>query len=571
MLPPPDITLFQKLVQQSNREQLAWMAGYLAAQLQNGTATEPTAAEAPPAVSNRKITLLYGTETGNAKRLATKFAATAKKHGIGVKLAGLDQYKLADLPKEEYLFAVVSTQGDGEPPASAKKFYEQLQTETAPLQKLKYGVLGLGDTSYPLFCQAAEDLDTCLQKMGGERIIDLQKCDTDYEVEAGEWFVQVAKIVATPTVAPVISVPTVLPTPARPTTHKKIHTGTITENFNLNDIGSAKQTHHIVITTDAATDYAPGDSVGFVPHNSTVLVENILQLTGLDKAKKIRYKEVESTAETLLTQRLNLVYLPERVVAKYAAIVGQEIPAVRMDLLDLLRIYPVQDAAQLEEVIKTLEPITPRLYSISSSPAAHPEEIHITVSRNTFAAGDEQKWGLCSDFLVAQVVGSEVHFYIHHNAQFKLPPPDKDVIMIGPGTGIAPFRSFLAERDATGADGRNWLFFGEQHFVTDFLYQTEIQRYAETGVLNRVNVAFSRDQKEKLYVQHRMQQQAETLWEWLNNGASLYVCGAREPMSIDVETTLLTIIEQQGNLSPEAAAAWLNELEEAGRYLKDVY
>jgi sulfite reductase (NADPH) flavoprotein alpha-component len=272
-----------------------------------------------------------------------------------------------------------------------------------------------------------------------------------------------------------------------------------------------------------------------------------------------------------MTKKLNISFLPDRVVKKYAAIIKQEIPETKISFGDLLRVYPVKDAVQFDEVLQILEPITPRLYSIASSPEAHNGEVHLTVARDTFVINDEVKYGLCSDCLSQWPVDSTIEFYVHHNDQFRLPAEDKDVIMIGPGTGIAPFRSFIAHRDTVGAQGKNWLFFGDQHFVTDFLYQSEIQSWLETGVLTRVNVAFSRDQQQKIYVQHKMKKHGKEIFNWLESGAHVYLCGAKEPMSVDVENTILEIIQLEGNFSAEKAEEYLNVLKEQGRYLKDVY
>ena len=277
------------------------------------------------------------------------------------------------------------------------------------------------------------------------------------------------------------------------------------------------------------------------------------------------------TAFELLKKKLNIFYLPERVVNKYATLVGQEIPVTRIGLLDLLRIYPLNSNNQFADLIGILEPIAPRLYSISSSPDAHSGEVHITVARDKFNVNEEWKVGLCSDFLSQLTVDNSIEFYIHRNSQFKLPADDKDVIMIGPGTGIAPFRSFLAHRDTAGAGGRNWLFFGDQHFVTDFLYQTELQSWVATGVLSKLNVAFSRDQKEKVYVQHKMLKHGKELYDWLLNGASLYVCGTKDPMSSDVEDTLMQIVEKFGEKTIEQAVQFVEQLKDESRYLKDVY
>jgi sulfite reductase (NADPH) flavoprotein alpha-component len=258
-------------------------------------------------------------------------------------------------------------------------------------------------------------------------------------------------------------------------------------------------------------------------------------------------------------------------VNAYASLVSQDIPATRISLLDLLKIYPLKNSDHFEQLIGILEPIAPRLYSISSSPEAHSGEVHITVARDKFSVNDELKYGLCSNFLAQFEVGQEVQFYIHKNSQFRLPADDKDVIMIGPGTGIAPFRSFIAHRDATGSNGKNWLFFGDQHFETDFLYQTEIQNWVETGSLSKIDLAFSRDQEEKIYVQHKLKKKGKEVFDWLQSGATVYVCGTKEPMSIDVENALAEIIQTHGNKKETEALEFINELKSEGRYLKDVY
>lgn len=587
MLTTPKMTLMQELIAGSSREELIWLSGYLAGVVAQGA---PSAVHAAPAYANPapaaqtapatpdataapvKITIAYGTETGNAKKLATDFAARAKKKGIQAKLVGLEQYRLNDLAKEEYFLTVISTQGDGEPPAAAKKFYDHIHGAEVKLEKLKFGVLALGDTAYPLFCKAGEDVDQQLHKIGGHRLLELQKCDTDYETEAGHWFDRVLQQVHSPareTAAQSVTTAAQPPVAGRPG-GKKIYTGTILTNVNLNDRGSGKQTHHLEIAAEGV-EYAPGDSIGIVPENSPVVVEAILALTGADANRPFPHRQEEWPLAKLLAKRLNIVYLPERVVKKYAAVVKQDIPETKIGLLDLLKIYPVRDVAQFHAVVAILEPIAPRLYSISSSPEAHPGEIHLTVARDTFHINEEIKYGLCSDGLSLLKEGQTIEFYVHHNSQFRLPAPDADIIMIGPGTGIAPFRSFLAQRDAQGAAGRNWLFFGDRHFTTDFLYQTEIQDWVRTGVLTRINTAFSRDQARKVYVQHKMENQSADLFSWLESGAHVYVCGAKEPMSVDVEQTLLGIIRKEGNKTATQAEHYLEELRETGRYTKDVY
>jgi sulfite reductase (NADPH) flavoprotein alpha-component len=587
MLTTPKLQLMQELIAGSTREELIWLSGYLAGVVAQGAATAtPIAATiaAPPpaaAVSTSpntaaeqpalRITIAYGTESGNSKKLATDFAARAKKKGVQAKLVGLEQYRLNDLSKEEYFLTVISTQGDGEPPAAAKKFYDHIHRAEVKLERMKYSVLALGDTAYPLFCKAGEDVDQQLQKMGGQRILSLQKCDTDYEAEAGSWFDRILQQLSAPAreTAPAPA-PTAHPGQTIRHTGKKTYSGTVLSNIILNDRGSDKQTHHLEIAAEAV-DYQPGDSIGIVPENPAAIVEAIVMLTGADPARLLPHRSEEHPLAHLLRRKLNIVFLPERVVARYAAIVKQDIPQTKIGLLDLLKIYPVKDTAQFHAVVGVLEPIAPRLYSISSSPEAHPGEIHLTVARDSFSINEEIKYGLCSDNLSLLKPGTELEFYVHRNSQFRLPSPDADIIMIGPGTGIAPFRSFLAERDSRGAQGRNWLFFGDRRFTSDFLYQTELQDWVKTGVLTRINTAFSRDQAEKIYVQHKMQRQSAELFRWLESGAYLFICGAKEPMSLDVEHTLLDIIRREGNKNAAQAEAYLDELKEAGRYTKDVY
>jgi len=565
MLVESKLKTLQEFIDNFTRDELVWVNGYL-----NGILSNHGSKGSAPEVKStvNKITIAYATETGNSKRLATAFAAKAKKQGIHAKVQALDQYKLNDLIKEEYFLAVISTHGDGEPPASARKFYDHVHQNGFKLPKLKYSVLALGDSSYPLFCKAGEDVDEQLTKLGGSRISPMQKCDVDYEPEAEEWLNRVFNTLnenAGNSVA--IPQPAAVPKKAK---GKIIYKGRISAHINLNDIGSNKETNHIEIEAEDVI-YQPGDSIGIIPENKKHFVDQIIQLTGIDPEKNIDYKDELISVYDLLHKKINIVHLPERVVKKYASVLQQEIPETKIDLLDLLKIYPVKDELEFTEVIKILEPIAPRLYSIASSPEAHPGEIHITVAKDRFNVNGESKYGLASEFLALLNEDDELPFYIHPNKQFRLPEDDRNIIMIGPGTGIAPFRSFIAERDATGASGKNWLFFGDQHFLTDFLYQSELQSWVETEALTKLDIAFSRDQEEKIYVQHKMMKKGDEIFEWLHAGAYVYVCGAKEPMSVDVENTLLRIIEQFGERSKEDAIKYLDDLKEDGRYVTDVY
>lgn len=569
MLGEANLKIFLDLINKSGREELVWMNGYLNA-LVASPAKQTAGTETSSATAVNKITIVYGTETGNSKRLATGFANRAKQNHIQAKVIGMDQYRLADLPKEEYLLAVISTHGEGEPPVAAKKFYDHIHQNGFKLDKLKYSVLALGDTSYPLYCKTGEEVDEQLNKLGGVRIAPLQKCDVEYDDDANGWFNTVLEKLHNqqPDIATQVSPAVIVPVAKK--TGKQAYTGTVLTKINLNDHGSQKETWHIEIAAEGI-DYQCGDSIGIVPENPAEEVEAIIAVTGADAGKIVSFKNEAVTIYDLLKYKINIIHLTERLVKQYAEITQQQIPATRMNLLDLLKIYPVKDAAQFEDVVLKMNAISPRLYTIASSPAAHEGEVHIVAVKDTYTINGEKKFGLCSTYLCALQEQEQQKFFVQPNRRFRLPAADKDIIMIGPGTGIAAFRSFLAERDATGATGRNWLFFGEQHFATDFLYQTEIQNWYETGVLTKVNLAFSRDQKEKIYVQHKMLKHAADLYEWLQAGGYFFVCGKKDPMSTDVENTLLRIIEQQGNKTPEEAKKYLEQMEHEGRYEKDVY
>jgi sulfite reductase (NADPH) flavoprotein alpha-component len=553
----------QGLIQGASREELIWINGYLTGLLGQ---TPGEQGGAVVAAKTRRFTLAYGTETGNAKALATQYAAEAKKKGFQVKLVSLDQYRVADLDREEYLFVIVSTQGDGEPPAGALKFFEALRSSEKKLPNLKFGVLGLGDTSYPQFCQAGVELDDLFAKLGGNRTLELVKCDTDYAGTAGQWFASVLNSLSS---APVAASAGEASKPAA--SGKKNYRGTVVANINLNDTPSNKETHHIEIRCDDDIAYEPGDAAGFIPHHSKEQVERVLRALGVDGKGEFTFRGETAVLSDLLTRRVSLTSLPLRVLKKYGELVSKQIEEDRLDLAPLLEKYPLRSSTSVQKLLDILDPIAPRLYSIASSPGAHPGELHLTVARNTYEVNGEVRLGLCSQFLNTLTEGSVVDFYIHPNQRFRLPADDRDVIMIGPGTGIAPFRSFLAERDSRGASGRNWLFFGEQHFVTDFLYQTELQNFLSLGVLTRLDLAFSRDQKEKIYVQHRLRENGAQVFEWLQHGASLYVCGTKDPMSYDVEKALLEIVREHGKLSEEEAVHYLERLSNDNRYLKDVY
>jgi sulfite reductase (NADPH) flavoprotein alpha-component len=568
MIPETKLNILQELINTSSKEEIIWINGYL-----NGLVSgHGTPATAKPSQPVKKISILYGTETGNSKKLAFQFTTVAKQHALNARCTAVDQYRHEDLVKEGYLFIVISTQGEGEPPEAAKKFYDFLHTTEARLENLKYSILALGDSSYPLFCKTGEDVDAQLQRLGATRVLPVQKCDVDYEQPAEDWFKSVINLLGAGQHAlqPVAAVPALSNDVAKKHTKKNIE-GVITRSVNLNDKDSTRRTWHIEIRADEDLDYEAGDSIAIVPINRPEVVERIIELGKADPEEQVNLAKSAGTIRELLTGKLNICYLLGSVVKKYAVLSGHEIPEIRMDLVDLLRIYPLKDGTPFAEVLNILHPIAPRLYSVSSSPKMEPREVHITVSLNGFLKQDEQHYGLCSSFLGDLPVDTVVIFYVHRNRSFKLPAPDKDIIMVGPGTGIAPFRGFLQERDVEAAPGRNWLFFGERNFTSDFFYQTEIQQYHETGVLQKVNVAFSRDTDKKIYVQHKMKEHGKDLYNWLEKGAVFYVAGSKVPMSQEVEEALLGIIEEHGGKSERGAKEFLEQMKKEGRYQKDVY
>ncbi len=563
MLSDQKIKIFQELINGATSDELALMSKYLKDSISKLGGQQTTTGSS----GVKKITILFGTETGNSKKLATDFAAKAKKNGIIAKVFGTDQYRFSDLTKEEFLFTIISTHGEGDPPDAARKFYDYIHTETVDLKKLNYSVLALGDTSYPMFCKTGEDVDLQFEKLGGKRITPVQKCDVEYEEDAANWMGNALQYLLGHTVTENI---THAFSPSKKPAGKQIYTGTVLTNIVLNGQGSNKQTHHIELSVEGV-EYQCGDSVGIVPENPESVINEIISITKIDPDKKVKFKNEDISIFELLKNKINILFLTERMVKLYADTFQYEIPAGRMDLTELISLYPVKEVAKFEDLLTKLNAISPRLYTIASSPKAQEGEVHLLVAKDIFHADGKEKFGLCSEYLSRLPENAGQKFFVQSNKRFRLPSPETDIIMIGPGTGIAAFRSFLAEREVTGATGRNWLFFGEQYFATDFLYQTEIQNWYETGVLNKVNVAFSRDQDEKIYVQHKMLEHGEAIYDWINTGARVYVCGQKHPMSEDVEKALVTILEQFGRKTIEEAKQYLEVMKDEGRFEKDVY
>ncbi|ESU28326.1 hypothetical protein FLJC2902T_16770 [Flavobacterium limnosediminis JC2902] len=498
--------------------------------------------------------IVYGTETGNAKKIASQLLTNFKKNKIQAKSTDIFQLDVSKLEKENLVLFIVSTQGEGEFPQNAVAFYEKLKASESNLSTLNFAVLGLGDTSYPLFCNAGLLLDEVLEQKGAKRLLSLVKADVDYAETVTNWENELQQVFSKSTLS--ASVPTQKSTAAS-VSHKKHYKGIVSHKIVLNDRGSNKETHHIEIISDEEVIYEPGDAIGFYPKNS-------------DEETKAIADYFEAPEQYGLLSDKNIRGLSKKSLEAFAALFEITIEEDKADLIDILKKYNPKKV-KIEEVIALLHPIAPRLYSISSAVNAHDGEVHVTVSLNTFSVNGISKTGLCSQFLADFPKDAEIEFYIHKNNNFKLPSDDTDIIMIGPGTGIAPFRSFLAHRDAEGAEGKNWLFFGEQHFVLDFYYQTEIQEWLATGALTKLDTAFSRDQEKKIYVQDRIREKAKAFNEWLENGASIYICGQKNPMSTDVENTIIEVIASERNISTAEAKQVLEDLETAGKYQKDVY
>ncbi len=552
--------LLDQLVSGVNREELLWITGYLNGLVAAQPHNEGTAKQ------TGKVTVIYGTETGNAKRLALQFTAAAKKRSLAVKCIAADQYHSAQWAKDEVVLVVISTQGEGEPPLAAKAWYDQLMASSESLSHLRFSVLALGDSSYPMFCKTGVDVQTKLLALGAQELTALQTCDVDVDLPAAQWTEKV--LAALDGVKPASKTAIAAPGIKQ---GRVILEGKIKVNVNLHDKGSDQQTYHIELETAEELDYEPGDSIAIVPSNKPEVVQSILQYTKLQGSTLIKTPKWEGAVEELLTHRLNICYLLGSSVKKYAEITGHNIPDQRMDLVDLVRRYPVKDAEHFRQFVETLHAIAPRLYSIASSASVTPQEVHLTVSRRRFTKEDAQHFGLCSSFLGDLPVGTKINFYIHRNKQFRLPASDKDIIMVGPGTGIATFRAFLAERDHQSAPGRNWLFFGEKDFVRDFLYQNEVQQYVQTGVLQKVNLSFQMNHPKKAWVEDDLRAQGADVFAWLEQGAYFYVSGLKEQLTAQVDQALAEIVQIHGGKTEDEARSYIDRLKKDNRLHKDVY
>ncbi len=568
-----------------NTQQLAWVSGYLYGLSQTGQ--QNVAASAAVAAPSGSLTILYGSQTGNAKGVATAIKAQAEARGLPVTLASMADYKPKQLKKESHLLVVVSTYGEGEPPESAVDLFEQLKKgKIGKLDGLKFAVLGLGDSSYEFFCQTGKDFDDFLTKAGAERIYELASLDVDYQDAAKSWGEQALNAIATTlsTGAASNSVASAVQQAVGHSQYSKENPfpARLSVNQKITGRDSTKDIRHIEINlADSGLTYQPGDALGVWFDNDADLVGEVLALTGLSGDEATAH----GTLRTALTGHFELTRLhggfitgladiSENAALKDLAGDKAQVNALvaSAQVVDVLKRFPT--ALTAEQLIGLLRPLTPRLYSIASAQSEAEEEVHLTVGVVRYPQEDGTvRSGAASSYLADRLIeDGEVRVFVEHNDNFRLPQnPDTPVIMVGPGTGIAPFRAFIQEREAQGAEGKNWLFFGNPHFTQDFLYQVEWQRYVKSGLLSKISLAFSRDQANKIYVQDRLREAGLELYQWLEAGAHFYVCGDANKMAKDVQEALLDVIAEHGHKSREEAEEYLSELRRAKRYQRDVY
>lgn len=575
-------------------DQRAWLNGFLAGIF---TGAASTSAVKPKAVASLKIAVLYASQTGTGEGLARKVTKELKAKGHVANLASLGDYTPSAFAKEEYAIIIASTYGEGEPPESVRPFYDQLCMETAPrLEKLYYTVLALGDKNYEQFCRFGIDLDARLQALGAKHICNRVDCDVDLDEPFAQWRAALlANLDAIGSGNREVAVPMPVVSAASPVAPTNTHTREnplfvpLVEKMALTRGVSSKLTLHLGFSVaDSGLHYEAGDACGVVARNDWRLVTRILEMLKFSGEEQIELPATGvATLYQALLHSLQITRLNRKIVQAYATkgncqrLLDLLVPEQQSHLdkytcdrglIDLLIEYPGV-ITSASDFVAMLPKLTPRLYSISSSPAAHIGQIHTTVAVVRYRSHNIERGGVCSTLFADRAfLGDRLPIYIQPNKKFRLPQAaDAPIIMIGPGTGIAPFRAFLHERRVLGSTGRNWLFFGERSATTDFLYCHELQSMVADKHLTRLDTAFSRDQERKIYVQDRMIEQAQSFWQWLQEGASLYVCGDATRMAKDVDAALHTIVEQQGNFDQEAARDYVQRLKDENRYHRDVY
>lgn len=579
------VKLLNELLPQLTLEQKIWLNGYLSAPQATQEAVVETLPVADPIT--KTITILYGSQTGNSQGLAEKFASLLKVQNVDVTVSSLGKFKASNLKKITNLLLIVSTHGEGDPPDQAIQFYEFLHSKRAPkLEHLQYSVLALGDSSYEFFCKTGKDLDEQFAKLGATRIVPRTDCDVDYDDAAAQWFSAVQQeFLKQATTISVTSTQSDEIQGATTYSRKNPFYAEVLENINLNGRGSNKETRHLELSIEGANfQFEPGDSIGIQPENSEPLVDALLGVLQFDPATEVTVLDETVSLKNALQKKLEITVLSKPVLEKIKAYTEHhefssllEEPnawkeyAKGRDLLDVVEDFaPFTWSAQ--QFVDILRKIPSRLYSIASSQLANHDEVHLTISKVSYETNGRQRLGVCSGSVAELQIGATLPIYVHKNPNFRLPEQkETPIIMIGAGTGIAPYRAFLEEREELGVEGKAWLIFGDQHFVTDFLYQTDWQRWLASGTLSQMHIAFSRDTDKKIYVQHKLEENAANFYEWLEQGAVIYVCGDEKSMAADVDATIHRIIEQQGQKTSEQAKAFVQELKQQKRYQRDVY
>lgn len=579
-------------------EQRAWLNGFLAGIFSKQEMPVPFLSPvqtASPSVM-RPLTVLFGSQTGTAEALAKKTSSRLSQMGFAVTVYDMAEYPVGTIGNEKQVLIITSTYGDGEPPDNGKTFWRWLQDENSlDLSTVEFSVLALGDTNYEKFCQFGKEVDREFERRGAKRMFPCVQCDVDYEENYQKWLEGVTGVLRSADAASKTAVVTdrqsetqSSPTDTPVYSRKKPFVSALVDIRRLTAEVSEKDIRHLAFSLEGSgLFYKVGDSLGIVPQNCGDLADEILSLKGLNPNQEVTVGEESLSLRNALVYKFDICKLTPPFLKWISTLTHRDSlsyllhPENKNELENYLwgrrivdALYEYSDARfSADELLANLKPLQPRLYSISSSPLAHPGEVHITVAVVRYTFCERRHNGVCSGFLADRIeLGDQAPLYINHTKNFFLPDdPSVPIIMVGPGTGIAPFRAFLEERQAMGAPGKNWLIFGNPHRETDFLYRDELENMMNNGVLTRLDTAFSRDQAEKIYVQHRLLEQANEVYGWLQEGAYFYVCGDAKYMAKDVHNTLQAVIEKASGCSPEKAKNYVEELMKSKRYQRDVY
>lgn len=591
MLPltPEQLAKLQSAIGEFSPHQLAWLSGYFWGMVNQQPGT---VAVTPAPAAAASITVISASQTGNARRLAEQLRDDLAAAGLGVTLVNAGDYKFKQIAQEKLLLIVASTQGEGEPPEEAVALHKYLFSKKAPqMAGTAFAVFGLGDTSYENFCQTGKDFDARLAELGGERLFDRADADVDFKSAAEAWRKQIVDVLkqrvpqATAAQTQVSVAGSVAQIVSSPYSKESPLTASLAVKQKITGRNSDKDVRHIEIDLgESGLSYQPGDALGVWYHNDPDLVEEIIGLIWRTGDETVTLNDQTMTLREALTERLELTQNTTDIVEKYAVLSRDErlieLLADKHQLQQYAQTTPLPDMIRqapadldAEQLVALLRPLTPRLYSIASSQEEVGSEVHITVGVVRYEIDGRARTGGASGYLADRLEeDGELRVFIEHNDNFRLPAnPQTPVIMIGPGTGIAPFRAFIQQRAAEGAEGLNWLFFGNPHFTEDFLYQVEWQRFVKDGVLSRIDLAWSRDQKHKVYVQDKLREQGAEVWRWIEQGAHIYVCGDANRMAKDVEQALLELLAEHGGMDAEQADEFLSELRVERRYQRDVY